>query len=57
MEDGAVTLAGEDELDEEEEADGEGKVARPGLGLGSELAGAESGAGMVDFSRNGGCAG
>lgn len=52
MEEGAVTLAGEEELDEEEEADGEVKaeVERPGLGLG-----AESGAGMLDFSRNGGC--
>lgn len=57
MEEGAVTLAGEEELDEEEEAYGEVKVERPGLGLGSELAGAELGAAGVDFSGNGGCGG
>lgn len=56
-EEGAVTLAGEEELDEEEEADGEVKVERAGLGLGNELAEPESGAGRLDFSRNGGCGG
>lgn len=54
-EEGAVTLAGEEELEEEEEADGEVKAERPGLGLGAELAGDESLAGKLDFSGNGGC--
>lgn len=57
LEEGAVTLAGEEELDEEEEADGEVKVERAGLGLGTELAGAESEAGRLDLSGNGGCGG
>lgn len=56
-EEGAVTLAGEEELDEQEEADGEVKVERAGPGLGTELAGVEFGAGWLDFSRNGGCGG
>lgn len=56
-EEGAVTLAGEEELDEEEEADGEVKAARAGLDLGNELAGAVSEAVKLDFSGNGGCGG
>lgn len=59
MEEGAVTLAGEDESDEEDEdeeaAYGEAKVVRPGLGL--EVAGAASGAAGLDLSGKGGCGG
>lgn len=54
---GVVTLAGEEELDEEEEADGEVKAWRAGPALGAELAGGESAAGRLDLSRNGGCGG
>lgn len=50
-----VILAGEEELDEEEEVDEDVKVERPGLGLGTELAGAESVAAWLDLSGNGGC--
>lgn len=32
-------------------------MERPGLGLGTELAGAESGAAGLDLSGNGGCGG
>lgn len=54
-EEGAVTLAGEEEVDEEEEAEGEVKAERPELGLGAELAGAEAGAGERDLRGKGGC--
>lgn len=50
-----VILAGEEEFDEEEEVDEDVKVERPGLGLGTELAGAESVAAWLDLSGNGGC--
>lgn len=52
-----VILAGEEELDEEEEADEEATAGRPGLGLGTELAGAGVAAGWLDLSGNGGCGG
>lgn len=56
MEEGAVTLAGEDESDEEEEDEeapyGDVKVAR-----GLEVAGAASGAAGLDLSGKGGCGG
>lgn len=56
-EEGAVILAGDEELDEEEEVDGEVKAERPGLDLGTEFAGAESEAARTDLSGNGGCGG
>lgn len=48
----AVTLAGEEELDEVEEADGEEKAEWAWPTLGAEFAAAE-----LDLSANGGCGG
>lgn len=58
MEEGAATLAGEEESDEEEDEEtayGDVKAVRPGLGL--EVAGAASGAAGLDLSGKGGCGG
>lgn len=52
MEEGAVTLAGEEESDEEDE-DEEGAYGDVKLGL--EAAGAASGAAGLDLSGKGGC--
>lgn len=58
MEEGAATLAGEEESDEEgdeEAAYGDVKLVRPGLGL--AMAGAASGEAGLDLNGNGGCGG
>lgn len=53
MEEGAVTLAGEEESDEEEEEGEEGAYGDAKLGLGA--AGAASRAAGLDLSGKGGC--
>lgn len=58
MEEGADTLAGEEESDEEEDEEAayrDVKAVRPGLGL--EVAGVASGAAGLDLSGKGGCGG